>query len=127
MDERRQWRFSQGIQSLLEFIMRTVVQKAECTSARSRIVNYFGHHRVIVAEIQLVTDTDFTGWVYQYIPQAQFFVQLTEQEYFNAGTRFFLVTIQTSRKDFGIVKDKHVFVVEIVQYILEIDMFNFSG
>ena len=31
------------------------------------------------------------------------------------------------RKDFGIVKDKHVFVVEIVQYILEIDMFNFSG
>ena len=25
MDERRQWRFSQGIQSLLEFIMRTVV------------------------------------------------------------------------------------------------------
>jgi len=36
--------FAQSIQSLLKFIMRSVIQETKRTTTRSGIINYFGHH-----------------------------------------------------------------------------------
>ena len=53
------------------------------------------------------------------IAQPELFVQLTQQEHFNTRTGLFLVTVQAGRENLGVVEDKHIFVIKIVQNILE--------
>ena len=45
----------------------------------------------------------------------------------NGGRCFLVVRIERRRKEFGMVKDKEVFVVEIVEYMVEIEMLNLWG
>ena len=54
-------------------------------------------------------------------------VQLTQQEHFNTGTRLFLIAVQTGRKDLGVIKDKHILIIKIVQDILKLDVLNLAG
>ena len=114
-----EWSFTQRIQCLFELVMRSVIKKTERTSARSGVINHFSHHRIVRTEIQFVTDTDLTCRIDQYVPQTKFFIQLTQQEYFDTSTCLFLVTIQTGRKYLRIVEYKHIFIIKVVQHIFE--------
>ena len=114
-----QRRFAQRIERLLELIVRTVVKETKRTPARSGVVDNLSHHGVVVTEVELIADTYFTGRVHQYIPQPELFVQLTQQEHFNTRTGLFLVAVQAGRENLGVVEDKHIFVIKIVQNILE--------
>ena len=49
-----QKRLSELEQSLLEFIMITVIKKSQSAAARSRVVYHLGHHRIVITEIKLV-------------------------------------------------------------------------
>ena len=122
----RQWGFAQCVQSFLKLIVRTVIKETERTTARSRIVNNFSHHRIVVTEIQLIADTYLTGRVYQYIPQTEFFIQLAKKEYLDTGTGLFLITIQTGREYFRIIEDEHIFVIKVVQNIFEFLVLNLT-
>lgn len=117
---------SQRIQCFLELVVRAVIQETQGTSAGSSVVNHFGHHGIIVTKIKLVTDTDLTGRIYQHIPQAKFLIQLAQQKYLDTGTGLFLISIQTRRENFRIIKDKHIFIIKIVQDILEYLVFNLT-
>ena len=100
--------------------MRSVVQKTKRTPARSRIVDDFCHHGIIFTEVQLVADTNLTSGVDQHIPKTQILVQFSQQEHFDTGTRLFLVAVQTGRKHLGIVEDKYILIVEIVENVFKI-------
>ena len=113
------WGLTQRVQSLFELVMRSVIKETERTSAGSGVINYFGHHRIVRTEIQFVTDTDLTCRIDQYVPQTKFFIQLTQQEYFDTSTCLFLVTIQTGREYLRIVEYKHIFIIKVVQHIFE--------
>ena len=118
---------TQSIEGFLELIVRSVIKETERTAAGSGVVYYFRYHRVVGTEIQLVADTDFTGRIYQHIPQTEFFVQLTQQEYFDTSSRLLLITIQTCREYLRIVEYKYVFIIKVVQNILEHLVFNLSS
>ena len=45
---------AEGEQGTLEFVVRTVVEEAECASAAGCVVYHFGHHRLVLAEIVCV-------------------------------------------------------------------------
>ena len=126
IDILRNRRFTQSEQSFFERIVVAIVKEAKGTSARSGVVDNFGNHRIVFAEIQFVTDTDFTGRIYQNIPQTKFFVEFAQKEHFDLGTGFFLVSVQTSGKYLGIVEDKHVAFIKIFQDILESSVFDFT-
>ena len=118
-DETGQRSLTQSIKSFLELIVRTVIKESQSTSARSGIINNFGHHRVVITKIQLITNTDLTCRIYQYIPQAKLLIQFTQQKNLDTCTGFLFISIQTRREDFRIIKDKHIFIIKILQDILE--------
>jgi len=56
-----------------------------------------------------------------------FTVQFTKQKNFNFGACFFLVSIKSGRKNFGIVKNKNVFIAKIINNIFKDAVFDLSG
>ena len=59
---------AQLVECLLELVVRAVVEEPQRAAARGGVVNHLGHHRVVVAEIELVADTDFPGRLDQNVP-----------------------------------------------------------
>ena len=56
--------------------------------------------------------------------QAQFAVQLAQQEDLDLGAGLLLVAVQTGREDLGVVEDEEVLFVEILDDILEDAVFD---
>ena len=110
---------AQGIEGLLEFIVVAVVKEAERTSAVGRIVDHLGHHRIVVAEIELVADTDLAGRLHEHVPETVFLIKLPKEKHFDAGARLLLVAIETGRKNLGVVENHHVAFIEEIDDLLE--------
>ena len=108
VDILRERSLAQRVQSFLELIMIPVIKEAKRTSTRCRVVDYLGHHGIVLAKIQLIADTDLTSRIHQHVPQTQILVQLAQQEHLDTRAGLFLVAIQTSGKYFRVVEDKHV-------------------
>ena len=52
------------------------------------------YQQVVVAEVKLVADADFSCRVNQHVPQAQLAVEFAQQEDFDLGARFLLVAVR---------------------------------
>ena len=117
---------AQSVELALEFVVVAVVKEAQRAAAACRVVNNFGYNGVSLAEIELVADADFSCRVNQHVPQAQFLIKFAQEEHFNAGTGFFLVAVKAGGKYFGIIKDKQVVLVKIVQDFLEHLVLDFT-
>ena len=120
----RKGRLAQFEERRLEFVVIAVEQEAQRAAARSGVVDHLGHHQVVIAEIELVADTDLARRIDQHVPQTQFAVQLAQQEDFDLGAGLLLVAVQTGRKDLRVVEDEQVALVEIVDDILEDTMLD---
>ena len=94
--------------------MRTVIEESQRTSATRCIVDNFGHHRTVLLEEEFVADTNLPGRLYEHIPQSQFLVELTQQEYLDFGIGLLLGAIKTGGEHLRIIEDKRVFLIEIV-------------
>ena len=119
--------FAQRKESTFELIVVTVVKEAKRTSATRRVVNHFGNNGVVFAKVEFVANSDFTSRINQHVPQAEFFVQFSKKEHFDACTGFFLVAIQTSGEDFGVIEDEHIVLVEKTQNVFEHEVLNVTS
>ena len=104
---------------LLELLVGAVEQETQRAAARSGVVDHLGNQQVVVAEVELVADADLARRIDQHVPQAQFAVQLAQQEDLDLGAGLLLVAVQTGREDLGVVEDEEVLFVEILDDILE--------
>ena len=110
---------AQTEERLLELLVRTVEEESQRTSTRSGVVDHLGTQNIVLAEVELVTNTDFTRRIDQHVPQSQLAIQLAEQENLDLGSRLLLVTVEACREHLRIVKDKAIALIEVVKDILE--------
>ena len=118
-DIARQRSSTQREQLSLELVVRTVVEETQRTASAGRIVDDLCHHGTVLLEEQLVADTYLTGRLYEHIPQAQFLVQLTQQEHLDLGIGLLLSAVETRREDFRVVEHDDIALAEIVHDIAE--------
>ena len=111
---------------LFELAMRPIVKEAKSTATRGGVVNNLGHHRVVFAEIEFVTYADFSCRVNEDIPKTHVGIEFTKQENLDACTRFLLVAKQTSREHLGVVEEKNIVFIEVIEDSLELDMLDFA-
>ena len=97
--------------------MGTVVEEAQRTATRRSVVDDFGHHRAFLVEEQLVTNTDLSRRLHKHVPQTQFWVQLAQQEYLDAGIGLLLRAVEAGREHLRIVEDERVALVKVVQNV----------
>ena len=102
--------------------MGTVVEESQRAAATGGIVDHLGHHRSVVLEEQLVADTDLTGGLYEDIPQAQVGIELAQQEHLDLGVSLLLRAIEARGEHLGIVEDKGVMLVEVVEDVAEVEI-----
>ncbi len=114
-----QGRRTQCKQLALELVVGTVVKEAQRTSATGGIVNDLGHHRSVFFKEEFVANTNLACRLYQHIPQAKFFIQLTQQEHLNLGIGLLLGTKQTGRKHLGVVEHHDIAIIEVVDDVAE--------
>ena len=124
LGQRRLAQFEQGG---LEFVVIAVEQETQRPSTGSRIVDHLGHQQVVVTEIEFVSDPDLAGRIHQNIPQPEFPVQLAQQEDLDLGARFLFVAVQAGRKHLGIVESENIPRLEIIDYVFENPMLDFSS
>ena len=117
-----QWGCSQGEKFLFELIVRTVIKESQRTSTARGVVDDLCHHRTIILEEELIADTDLTGRLHEHIPETEVTVQLTQQEHLDLCVGLLLRTIETCGEHLRIVKDKGVFLIEIVEDVAEIEI-----
>ncbi len=118
---------AQSEEVALELVVRTVVQEAQSASARGGVVDYFGYHRFVFAEVEFVADADFAGGFYQYVPEFVVGVELAQQEYFDACAGLFLVAIEQGGEHLSVVQYHYIAVAKVVEHVLENLVLNFTG
>ena len=118
--------FAEGVERTLELIVVAVVEEAERAAAARGVVDDFRHNGVVLAEIELIANSDFTRGVYEHVPQAQFLIELTQQEHLDACAGFLLVAVEACGEDLGVVEHEDVVLVEEVEDILEHAVFNLA-
>ena len=69
-DITRQRSFAESKELLFEFIVRTVVEEAKCTTAACCVVDNFGNHSACLIKEQLVANTNLSCRFYENIPKA---------------------------------------------------------
>jgi hypothetical protein len=116
-----QWSLAKGIEFALELIVRTVVEETQRTTATGGIVDDLSHHRAVLLEEQLITDTNLAGGFYQHIPQAQLWVQFAQQEDLNLGIGLLLGAIKARREHLRIVKQHGVALAKVFDNVAELD------
>ena len=104
---------------MLELVVGTVVEEPQGTSARGGVVDDLGHHGAFAVEEQLVADTYLACRLYQHVPQAQLLVELAQQEHLNLGIGLLLGAIESGWEHLGVVEDKGVALVEVVEQVAE--------
>ena len=102
--------------------MRAVVKEAKCATTRSRIVNNFSHHCARLVKEKLVSNTNLTCRLNQYVPKTHLLVQLTKKEYLNLSISLLLCSIQTSRENLSVIEDKCIALIEVIEHIFEADV-----
>ena len=63
-----QRRLTEGIEILLELIVRTVIEEAERASTARGVVDDLGHHGAGVVEKEFVADTNLPGRLHEHVP-----------------------------------------------------------
>ena len=102
--------------------MGTVIEESQGASTAGSVVDHLGHHGTIVLEEEFVADTDLTGWLHEHIPQTQVGVQLAQQEHLDLGISLLLGAIETGGEHLGVVEDKGIVLVEIVEDVTEVEV-----
>ena len=126
LDPLRDRSLSEGEESLLELLVRSVVKEPEGASAGGGIVNDLGNETVVIAEIELVANPYLARRLHDYIPETLLAVELAEQEYRDVGIGLFLLAEKLGRKYLRVVKHEAVALAEIFYYVLENPVFNFA-
>ena len=107
--------------------MRTVVEEAQRAASAGGVVDDLSHHRTTVVEEEFVADANLAGRLNEHVPQAHLLVQLAQQEHLNLGIGLLLRSIETGGEYLRVVEDEGVALVEIVEYITEIEVFALDG
>ncbi len=113
------WGLAQLVNRLHEFLMRAVEQETQGAAARRGVVNDFSHQLVVLAEVQLVADSDFPSWVHEHVPQEALAVKLAKQEHLDDRASLLLVSVHLGGEDLGVVGHEHVAFVKDVHDVLE--------
>ena len=121
-DIARQGGCTQGEELAFELVVRTVVEETQGTSAAGGIVDDLSHHRPVFLKKQFIANTDLTCRLYQHIPQTEVGIQLAQQKHLNLGIGLLLRAIKTGREHLGVVEDKRVVLIEIVDDITEVEI-----
>ena len=119
-----QRRFAEFVNQRFEIFVRAIVQEAQRSAARSRVVDDFGHEFVVLTEIQFVADADFTGGIDENVPQQRFAVEFMQQEHRDLCAGLFLFAAEAGGEDARVVHDEDVTLVEIFEDVLESLVFN---
>ena len=127
LDPLRHRSLSECEQSLLELLVRSVIEEPEGASAGGGVVNHLGHHTVVLSEVELVADSDFAGRVHHHIPKPLLLVELAKQEYDDVSLGFLLFAVEFGRENFGVVEDEVVALSEIIYNVLELPVFDLSS
>ena len=107
-----------------ELLMSSIKQESQSTSSRCGIVNHLGYKTVVLTEIEFVANSDLASRIDQHIPETCFSIQFSQQENLDARPCLLLVAVETSWKDLGIVEEHKVFLVKIVDELLEYLVLN---
>ena len=112
-------RLAKGEEGAFELVVRTIEEEAERAAATGGIVYHLSHQGLVLAEVELVADTNLACRIDQHVPETHVFIQFAKQEDLNLGTCLLLVSVETSREDFGVVEHEDVLLVEVVEHISE--------
>ena len=123
----RQGRFAEREEGLLELFVGTVEKEAQGTSAGCGVVDDLGHEQVVVSEIELVPDADLACGIHEHVPEAQVAVQFAQEEDFDLRAGFLLVSVEACGEDLRVVEHEEVFLLEVVEDLLENAVFDGSG
>ena len=110
----RKWRLAQAINQLFEIFMRTVVQETKRSSTRSSVIYNLGYQFIVWTEIQLISNTNLTSWIYYGVPKQTLVVQFTQQENLDHGSGLFFITIHTRRKNLRVVVHHYIAFAKII-------------
>ena len=113
---------TKSVELALEFVVRTVVEEPQRTSAARGIVDNLGHHRARIVEEELVANSNLSCRFNENVPQSHLCIELSEEEDLDFGICFLLCSVQTGRENLCVVEDHHIAIVEVFAYILEFDV-----
>ena len=118
---------SESEQGLFELLVRTVVEEPEGASAGGGVVDYLGHHGVILSKVKLVAYSDFSGRVHDHVPEPLLLVEFAKQEHHDVSLGLFLLAVEFGREYLGVVEDEVVALSEIIYYVFELPVLYLSG
>lgn len=107
------------VKRLLEFVVRAVIEETQSAASRSGVVDNFGNHRLVIAEVKFVADADLSGRFDENVPQLVFSVKLAQEEYLDARACFFFVAVEARREDHSVVEHHQVTVDKVVYNFFE--------
>ena len=113
-DVGRQGRVAQSIERFLELVVGAVVEETERAAAGCGVVDYLSHERVVIAEVELVADTDFACRLYKHVPEFVLGAEFAQEEHLDARAGLFLIAVKKSGEDARVVEHHYVaFVIEV--------------
>ena len=77
LDPVRNRSLSESEKSLFEVFIASVIKETERASSRGSVIDDLGYEAFILSEIELVADTDFSGRIYDDIPESLLAVELS--------------------------------------------------
>ena len=99
--------------------MVAVKEEPQRTATGGGVVDHLCHEAVVLAEAELVADTDFAGRIYQHVPKTGLGIQLAQQEDADLGAGLLLLAIQQGGEHARVVHHEQIAFVKIVDDILE--------
>ena len=114
----------EGEERLFELLVGSVEEEPEGSSPGGGVVDDLGDEQVVVSEVEFVSDSDLSGGVDEHVPEPEFAVEFAEEEYFDFGTGFLLVSVEASGEYLGVVEYEEVLFVEIFDDVLENAVFD---
>ena len=118
---------AQGIQSLLELLIRSVIEETEGASAGGGVVNNFRHHAVVLAEVQLVSYPDLTGRLHDHVPKPLLLRKFPQKEHYDVSLGLLFLAVKLGGDYFRVVQHEVVSFSEIIYDVLELPVLYFSA
>ena len=107
--------------------MRTVVEEAQRTTAACSVVDDLSHHCARLVEEELVAYTNLTCRLNEHVPEAHLLIEFAQQEHLNLCICLLLCAIEARRKHLSVVEDECIVLVEVVEYVAEVEVFALDG
>src|SRR5437868_6251838 len=123
----RQWSFTELFQLSSEIFLTSFPQKPDCAATAGCIVNDLCYQVFLFAEIQFVSDADLSGGINNHVPKPVGFIEFSQEKYFDLGAGLFLTAVHAGGKNLRVVYNENIFVVEIVEYVPEMFVFDLAG